>query len=209
MRFLIPTLLALTHFALAVPLEPVALESGVSPPKQHDVVLEADKDTPAFDRYEMKGDDSQFPRFFIRQLPSGTTVGSLRWPGDPLGGDSQPLRSHTKVLWSPDGRAVAINTNERFYSYTSVLAYDSKSGKFVRVQFPDYKKLTGHATPKSENLRPRCFAQSVRWTPKGFLIYEFGDLPAASYGGSDPLHYRIMLSVTSRGMEVISSEPLN
>jgi hypothetical protein len=209
MRFLITTFLALTHYALAAPLEPVALESGVSPTKQYDVVLEADKDTPAFDRYEMKGDDSQFPRFFIRHLPSGTTVGSLRWPGDPSGGDSQPLRSHTKVLWSPDGSAVAINTDERFYSFTSVLASDPKSGKFVRVQFPDYKKLTGHATPKSEDLKPRGFSQSVCWTPKGFLVYEFGYSPAASYSGSDPLHYRITLRVTSRGMEVISSEPLN
>ena len=209
MRFLIPTLLALAHSALAAPSEPVALERGVSPTKQHDVVLEADKDTPAFARYEMKGDDSQFPKFFIRQLPSGRTVGNLSWPGDPSGGDSQPLRSHTKVLWRPDGSAVAINTDERFYSYTSVLASDPKSGKFVQVQFPDYKKLTGHATPKTEDLKPRGFAQSVRWTPKGFLVYEFGYSPGASYTGSDSLHHRITLRVTSRGMEVISREPLN
>ena len=71
MLSLILAALALGSSALAAPLEPVALENGVSPTKRHDVVLEADKDTPSFERYEMKGDESQFPRFFIRELPSG------------------------------------------------------------------------------------------------------------------------------------------
>jgi hypothetical protein len=168
MRFLILALLTLTYPLLAAPSEPVSLEHGTAPTKRHDVVLAADKDTPSFERYELKGDDSQFPRFLIRELPSGKTVGSLKWPRD-SSSDSQPLRNHTRVLWHPNGTSVAIHTSERYYSHTNILALDPKTGKFIELQFPDYKTLTGHPKPKSADLRPRGFGTALRWTEKAFF----------------------------------------
>jgi hypothetical protein len=208
MRLFTLTLLTLAHSALAVPSEPVALKHGIAPTGKHEVVLEADKDTPSFKRYELKGDDTQFPKFLIRELPSGRTVGKLRWLGD-SSSDSQPLRNHTQILWRPDGRAVAISTSERYYSHTNLFALQPKTGKFIEVPFPDYKTLTGHPQPKAEDLRPRGFGNTFRWTDKGFLVYEMKLSPEASYSGSDPLHHRITLRVTPRGMEVIAREPLD
>ena len=204
MRFLVLALLALTNPLLAAPSEPVALKDGTSPSKQHKVVLEADKDTPSFERYELKGD---VPRFLIRELPGGKTVGSLKWPGD-SSSDSQPLRNHTHILWHPNGTAVAINTSERFYSYTNILALDPKTGKFIELRFPDYKTLTGYPQPKSDDLRPRGFGTALGWTEKGFLLYEMSSTPGASYKGTDPLHHRITLRITPQGMEVIARETL-
>jgi hypothetical protein len=207
MRFLVLALLALANPLLAAPSEPVALKDGISPTKQHEVVLEADKDTPSFERYELKGDDSQFPRFLIRELPGGKTVGSLKWPGD-TSGDSPPLRNHTQILWHPNGTAVAITTSERYYSQTNILALDPKTGKFLELRFPDYKTLTGYPKPKSDDLRPRGFGTALRWTEKGFLLYEMSSMPGASYKGTDPLHHRITLRVTPQGMEVVDREAL-
>ena len=205
MRLLILIILTICSYAVGSPLEPVALENGVSPTKHHEVVLEADKDTPSFARYEMKGDDSQFPKFLIRELPSGKVVGRLSWPGDP-GSDKQPLRSHTKILWHPDGGAVAINTDERFYSFTNIFSLDPKSGKFVEVKFPDYKALTGFPEPNTNQLQPRGFSRVVGWTKEGGLVYETSVTPLPSYNGADPLSHRVTLRVTSKGMKVIRRE---
>lgn len=170
---------------------PDALEGGTSPTKLHDVVLDTTPETPVL---------------LVRELPGHRIVGRLEWPGDPTGGDTQPLRTHAKVLWQPTGKAVAINTDERFYSYTSVLALQPKSSKFVQVQFPDYKALTGFPAPNPDHLRPRAFACSERWTPKGNLVYSIGYAPDASYDGPDPLSHRITLSVTPTGMKVLRRE---
>ena len=206
MRLLIPIFLTLCTFATAAPLEPVALENGVSPTKRHEVVLEADKDTPSYARYEMKGNDSQFPGFLIRELPSGKTIGRFSCIADP-NSDEQPLRSHVKILWRPDGGAVAICTSERFYSYTNVFALDPKSGKFVEVQFPDYKTLTGFPEPNTDQLKPRGFSSVQRWTSEGDLVYEIYLSPLATYRGADPLRHRVTLQVTPKRMKVIRREP--
>ena len=197
----------MAHSALATPTEPVVLEQGTASTGKHEVVLEADKDTPSFEQYELKGDHTQFPKFLIRELPSGRTVGSLKWPGD-SSGDHQPLRNHTRILWRPDGKAVVINTSERHYSGTSVFALQ-KTGKFIEVPFPDYKTLTGHPQPKTEDLRPRGFGYALRWTAEGLLVYEVKFAPEASYSGADPLHHRITLRVSPEGMEVIARAPLD
>ena len=208
MRHLLSTLLVVAWPAIAAPPEPVALENGVSPSKHHEVVLEADKDTPSFARYELKGDDSEFPAFLVLELPGRRVLGRFNWPGDPSAGDEQPLRSHTQVLWSPSGDAVAINTDERFYSYSSILAHDRDSNRFVAVPFPDYKALTGFAPPDSDQLRPRGFARALEWTPDGLLVYAISSSPLPSYEGADPLRHRIILRVTPHGMEVVRREPL-
>lgn len=203
MRLLIlPILLGLCSAAIAAPLEPVALENGVSPTKRYEVVLEADKDSPSFKRYEMKGDASQFPRFLIREISSGKTVGSLPWTGDP-GSDEQPLRKHCEIIWRGDGGAVAINTHERFYSYTSVFVLDPKSGKFTEVLFPDYKTLTGFPEPNVDQLKPCGRDRVLGWTQKGDLVYGISLTPLASYKGNDPLNHRIELRVSPKGMKVI------
>ncbi len=188
------TLLATLFFFAAVGAfasTPDALEGGTSPNRRHEVVLDTAPETPVL---------------LVRELPSHHVVGRLEWPGDPTGGDTQPLRTHAKVLWQPTGEAVAINTDERFYAYTSVLARQPESGKFVHVQFPDYKTLTGFPPPNPEHLRPRGFARSLRWTPEGHLVYVIGYAPDASYDGPDPLSHRITLSVTPTGMKVIRRE---
>ncbi|MDF3056131.1 MAG: hypothetical protein K0R17_346 [Rariglobus sp.] len=204
MRILLTVLLAFATTVFGAPPEPVALENGTAPTKRYEVVLEADKDTPKFQRYEFKGDDSQFPAILIRQLPNGGIVGRLSWPGD-AHSDDQPLRSHTTVLWHPRGDVVAINTNERNYAYSSIFALQSDTGKFVEVRFPDYKTLTGFPTPNSDQLRPRGFGRAVRWTKEGHLIYTLRLLPE-TYTGADPLSHRITLRVTPKGMEVIRRE---
>ena len=138
------TLLATLFFFAAVGAfasTPDALEGGTSPNRRHEVVLDTAPETPVL---------------LVRELPSHHVVGRLEWPGDPTGGDTQPLRTHAKVLWQPTGEAVAINTDERFYAYTSVLARQPESGKFVHVQFPDYKTLTGFPPPN-----PSTFARAV------------------------------------------------
>lgn len=178
-------------FAMAA--APDTLEGGVSPTKQHEVVLDAEPETPVL---------------LIRELPGHREVGRIEWPGDPTGGDEQPLRTHASVLWRPGGEAVAINTNERFYSGTSVLARLPQTGRFVEVKFPDYKTLTGYPLPNSEHLRPRGAGLATRWTPEGHLVYEMILSPAASYTCPDPLRHRITLQVTSEGMKVIHREPL-
>ena len=205
MRVIFLSILCLSSYALAIPSEPVALQNGVSPSKRYEVVLEADKDTPSFKRYEMKGDPSQFPRFLIRELPGGRTVGSLSWTGDP-GSDEQPLRSHCKVLWRGDGTAVAINTHERFYSYTSIFALAPKTGKFVEIKIPDYKTLSGFSEPNTEQLKPCGGDRVLGWTKEGALVYEISLTPLASYKGDDPLEHRISLRVTSKGMTVLKRE---
>lgn len=194
--------------ALAAPSEPVALEDGLSPDKRYEVVLEADKDTPSFARYEFKGDASQYPKFLIRDTATGRIVGRQKWPGDSTAGDERMLRNHARVLWRADGGAVAINTDERFYSYTSVLARGPKDVEFICVSFPDYKTLTGFAMPNSDDLRPRGFASATEWNSQGLLVYHFESSPLPSYKGVDPLKHRVTLRVTERGMEVFSREAL-
>ena len=205
MRTALLTVFAFAVELIAAPPEPVPLEHGVSPNKRYDVVLEADKDTPAFQRYEFKGDDSEFPAFLVRELPSHRIVARLTWPGDASAGDEQPLRSHTRVLWSPAGDAVIVNTNERFYSYSSVLTVQPETGRFVQVPFPDYKTLTGFEPPDSSQLRARGFTRA-EWTPEGLLVYAISSSPQPSYDGPDPLRHRITLRVTPTRMEVVGRE---
>jgi hypothetical protein len=191
MRSLLATLFVFVFGVATYGAAPDALEGGTSPTKRHEVVLDAAPETPVL---------------LVREIPSHRIVGRLEWPGDPSGGDTQPLRTHAKVLWQPGGAAVAINTDERFYAYTSVLARQPKSGRFVQVQFPDYKTLTGFPSPNFDHLRPRGFARSLRWTPKGHLVYVISYAPDASYDAPDPLNHRITLSVTPTGMKVIRRE---
>ncbi len=207
MRVLIVTLLISGSTLIAAPSEPVSLSQGVAPTTRYEVVLEADKDTPGFQRYELKGEASEFPAILVREISGQRIVGRLSWPGDPSGGDSQPLRAHTEVLWSPTGEAVAINTNERLHSYSSVLALEPDTGKFVQVPFPAYKTLTGFSPPNSEQLRARGFTRAHEWTREGHLIYSIHYSPAASSVGADPLSHRIALRITHKGMEVIRREP--
>ena len=190
MRTLLATLLLFAGVG-ALADSPDALEGGTSPSKRHEVVLDTAAETPLL---------------LVRELPGNRVVGRLEWPGDPSGGDTQPLRTHAAVLWQPTGEAVAINTDERLYAYTSVLARQPESGKFVQLQFPDYKTLTGFPPPNPDQLRPRAFTRAVAWTADGNLIYAIGYSPDASYEGADPLSHRITLRITSKGMEVIRRE---
>jgi hypothetical protein len=187
----------------APPSEPVGLEGGISPTKRHEVVLEADKDTPTYRSYEFKEDSG--PKILIRELPGKRVVAKLLWPGDP-NSDAQPLRTHTAVLWSPDGECVAINTSERHYAHSSVFARDPESGKFVEVEVPDYKTMTGFAPPDSDKLRARGFANALSWTPEGHLVYILRLSPGGLYEGKDPLVHRTTLRVTPKGMVVVRRE---
>ncbi len=197
--------LACASLLLAAPDEPVALKDGTSPNKRFEIVLEADKDTPSFAAYELKGDS--YPKFLVREVSTGKIVGRLACVGDSQS-DAMPLREHATLFWRQDSLAVVINTSERFYSHSVVLAYDLAKKEFREVAFPDYKTSTGFAVPSSDDLRPRGFSSARGWDDDGRLTYEIMLVPGAAYRGADPLYHRITLHVSPGGMEVVSREAL-
>lgn len=203
MKKLALSFLLASAVSAAPPTEPVSLVDGVSPTKRHELVLEADKDTPTYQSYEFKGGSG--PKILVRELPSLRVVANIPWQGDP-DSDARPLRSHTSVIWSGDGERVAINTSERHYRHTAVFARDSKTGAFVEVEFPDYKTMTGFAPPDSEKLQARGFGDALSWTAEGHLIYVLKLVPGGLHDGKDPLVHRVTLRITPKGMEVIRRE---
>lgn len=185
--------------------EPVPLENGKSPDGRFEVVLEADKDTPGYEKYEMKG--GSYPAFLILDQESGKALVRIEFPGD-VQSDQQPLRKHTKILWSPKSSAVAINTDERFYSHLTLAAFDEESGVFKKVIVPDYMTLTGFPDPPREQLRARGREFAEGWTEDGHLIYRLRYAPMPSFEGDDPLRHRIELAVESDGFKVVRRLPL-
>lgn len=184
----------------------IALENGVSPDKKFEVVLEADKDTPLYKGYEFKGGNDQFPAFLIREIKTGKVLARVGWEGD-ADSDQRPLRSKSNVYWSPSGTAVILNTSERNYSHSCIWAIDEKSGEFKRLEFPDYKTMTGFEAPSSGDLRPRGFSSSS-WTKEGDLICELVLSPLTSKDGGDPMQHKIKLRLGPGGFEVIAREKL-
>ena len=181
------------------------MEDGTSPNGKYDVVLEADKDTPTYQKYEMKGED--VPRLLVREIASKKVISSLPFPSD-LDSDQRPLRDHTKVIWRADSAALIINTHERFYSYTNILVLDPKNLRFRDLEFPDYKQLTGLEAPKAEDLTSRSHEYGREWSKEGLLVYEMLLHRSGTYNGDDPLHHRVFLRVGTDGMEVVRHEPI-
>ena len=184
----------------------VALENGVSPDKKFEVVLEADKDTPLYKKYEFKGGNDQFPAFLIREIQTGKVMARVGWVGD-ADSDQRSLRSKSNVYWNPSGTAVILNTSERNYSHSCIWAIDKKSGEFKRLEFPDYKTMTGFEAPSSDDLRPRGFSSSS-WTKDGDLKCEFVLSPLNPKDGGDPMRHKITLRLGPGGIEVIGREKL-
>jgi hypothetical protein len=205
MKRVIPLLWVLCCTAIAGPAEPVALENGASPNGKYDVVLEADKDTPSYSKYEFKADNS--PKLLLRELRSKKILQTLSYPCDP-DSDMRPLREHTGIIWRPDSGALVINTSERFYSHMNVFVLNKKAGLFQEVNLPSYKSMTGFDVPKSEDLMARGHSSGTNWTEDGLLVYEIFLSPAGSYNGKDPLTHRVFLRLKPNEMEVVRHEPI-
>ncbi len=184
----------------------VALENGVSPSKKYEVVLEADKGSPRFERYEFKGDNDQYPAFLILEVASGEILTRLPWGSD--SSDWPSLREGSKVSWNPAGDSVILNTSSRFYSASSIWSFEVKSGVFKETGLPDYKTLTGFNAPKSDDLRPRVGASSS-WNERGDLVHEIILSPLVDPKNGDPMHHRITLRMGPKGWTVVSREKLH
>jgi hypothetical protein len=200
-------LLFLMVFAQLSGAQTRALENGVSPDGRFEVVLEADIDDPAFSRYELKGEDDQFPAYLVLQRQSGKILMRIRYPADSHS-DKQPLRKHTKVLWSPLSTAVAINTRERFYTHTSLAVFDPGKVEFRRVELPDYETLTSFSKPDSRKLKPRGASWVSAWTSEGHFIYE-SRLASLVDEELDPLRHRVELSIGAEGCKVVKRLPIS
>lgn len=191
----------------ALAAEPVPLKDGRSPDQRFEVCLEADKDTPSFAKYQFKGGEENFPAFVVREIKTGKILSRFGYPSDPHS-DKRPLREKVSVSWHPDSQRVFMNSRERFYTATTVVAYHAKEKEFKWIPFPSYEKLTGFPDPPRRHLRPRCHSISVAWTKAGTLIHELGYSPMPSYKGKDPLLHRIELKVAATGMTVVKRTPL-
>lgn len=183
----------------------VALENGVSPSRKFEVVLEADKGSPRFERYEFKGDNDQYPAFLILEVASGKILTRVPWGSD--SSDWPSLREGSKVSWNPAGDSVILNTSSRFYSASSIWSFDVKSGVFKKTELPDYKTLTGFNEPKSADLRPRAGAYSS-WNDHGDLVHEITLSPLVEPKNGDPMRHRITLHMRPKGWTVVSREKL-
>lgn len=192
--------------ASAEPGAPVALRDGASPDKKYEVVLEADKDSPSYKDYEFKGSEDQFPAFLIRDVKTHKVAARVRWMGDAVS-DEKPLRLRSTVLWNPSGTSVILNTSERFYSHSGVWTLDQASGKFGKLDLPDYKTLTGFEAPTADELRPRGFSSSA-WTKEGNLEHKLILSPLHPKEGGDPFRHHITLRIGPEGFKVIAREEL-
>lgn len=186
---------------IKVPAEPVALENGVSPDKQYDVVLEADTYSSTYPRWA----EGNKPKFFIRKLPEKKIVATVEWEAEE--NPNRLLHEHSGIRWRADGKAVVINTSERNYSHTQVFVLDPKNVTFREVEFPSYKKMTGFPHPNWDDLKARGF-DSSEWNKDGLLVHKMIRLQRPSYQGNDPLRHRTTLRVTLEKMEVVSRQPL-
>jgi hypothetical protein len=192
---------------LAADSQTVSLENGLSPNRRFEIVLEADKGSSRFKAYEFKGDQCQYPAFLIVDATSRKVITRVPWEGD-TGGDEQPLKLHSTVLWNPGSTAVALTTRERFYTHCVVRVYDASRRTFVKVEFPDYKTMTGFPPPAAEDLRSRGYDKAVEWNKKGHLTVELKLSPASSEERPDSLHHRVTLEVSASGMKAVHREML-
>lgn len=169
-------------------------------------MLEAEKGTAAFEAYEFKGDEKEFPAFLIREVRSGKVLTRVRWDGD-ANSDAQPLSLVSTVSWNPAGTAVILNTSERFYSHSGIWAFDQKFGGFKKLVLPDYKTMTGYEAPGSDELRPRGHG-STSWTKDGNLVYELTLEPLHPKDGGDSFRHKITFKFGAGGLEVLKREEL-
>ena len=165
-----------------------------SPDGKLHAVIDIDRDLKI--QPELKEDS--FPRIEITEKMSGKILASIEYFGSE-GDDARPLREHVSVHWRPDSKAFSVTIDDRFYSSSAVFALNSKS-KFVKVEFPSYKTMTGFPEPNSDQLKPRGRSTVEGWDKEGRLIYYLFMSPLASYEGNDPLEHRILLEVTSKRM---------
>ena len=191
-----------TLVTLAQESKGVKLTNGISPNKKFEVVLEADKGSPKYKEYELKGDETEFPAFLIRELSSGKILSRIVWQGD-SNSDQQSLTKKSVINWNNDGSAVIINTSERFYSYSTVWFLD-KDQFFRELIIPDYKTLTGFEKPNTEHLRPRGHT-SMKWSEDGDLIYGIHLQGMRAMKNNDPLSHIITLRLDQKkGLTVIN-----
>jgi hypothetical protein len=183
--------------------EPVPINGGVSPDERYEVVLEADHDSPRFLEYEFKGGEEQFPALLVVHRGSRGILGRFPWPGAATETESR-LRDRTQVKWRSDSAAVAINTRDRFYAQTLVLAHHAESGRFAAVAIPPYAELTGRPMPPDHKLRSRGREISIGWTDEGRLVLETWLWGEVDY----PLSYRLSLRLAGGRFVVHDREPI-
>lgn len=187
-------------FALLVPsiaalADVPAIANSESPNGKLHAVMDIDRDPklkPAW-----KGDS--FPQIEITEKATGKILAKVAYFGA-VGDDLRPLREHVVITWRPDSKALAVRIDDRFYSMSQILALNKES-KFVSVSIPNYKELTGFPDPDRKHLRPRGRASAMGWDKEGRLIYDVFFSPLPSFRGRDPLHHRVLLEVSAKGMK--------
>jgi len=208
LRLQLPLLSLLLSIPLLCRAEPAAIENGRSPDGRFEVVIECDKDSPDYkDRYKLKGGDEDYPALLIRRVRSGKVLLRIPWPGDP-NTDEQLLSTHCKILWDPQSHLVAMNTNERFYSYTEVYRFQPKENSFSEVPLPSYPRLTGYPTPNTQLLKARSHEWATGWSRRGNLIYYILLSPRGTYTGEDTMYHRVAISFAKRKPRVAARRML-
>jgi hypothetical protein len=147
----------------------VEVPRSESPDGHFVIMIETDKDQPG---YEM---DSA-PKMWIEDKKLKKRLVEFNFGADPSS-DAQPLRTHTKVMWNPEGDAVAIQFQERHYSHLSVYRlYGSlaEPQAFVPCQLPPDHEIIPKIVPRFKEFRSRWFQYPEAWIDSHTLLYTAG-----------------------------------
>lgn len=147
----------------------VEVPRSESPSGQFVLMIETDKDLAG---YEM---DSA-PTMWIEDRKNNRRLVEFSFAADPCS-DEQPLRTRTKVLWNAQSDAVAIQFEERFYSYLSVYRLKgslTSPEAFTPCQLPPDREIIERMVPRFKEFRSRWFQHPDAWIDSHTLLFTAG-----------------------------------
>ncbi|WP_146848762.1 hypothetical protein [Brevifollis gellanilyticus] len=162
MRFSLAGLCFLLH---GTSFAQVEVPRSESPNGDFVVMMETDKDQPG---YEL---DSA-PKMWIEHRKQKKRLVDFSFGADPSS-DTQPLRTHTKVLWNTAGDAVAIQFQERHYSHLSVYRLKgdlSDPESFLACPLPVDGEIIQKLVPRFKEFRSRWFQHPDAWIDDHTLL---------------------------------------
>ncbi len=190
--------MALVMFAIsavAAKADVIPVPGSDSPDGKLCAVMDVDRD-PTIIPEGQGGDD---PRIEITDKKTRRILISIGYFGT-VGDDERPLREHVHVTWRQDSRAFGVAIDDRHFTSSEVYVLN-KNAKFVSVDFPDYKTMTGFPEPTGDCGKSEGFTVEG-WDSKGRLIYGIFYSAGPLFTGKDPLIHRVFLKVSATKMVV-------
>lgn len=132
-------------------------------------MINTDKDQKG---YEM----DSLPKMWIEDTRTKKRMAEFDFGADPSS-DMQPLRTHTMVLWSSSGDAVAIQFQERHYSHLTVYRLEGSLAEprsFVQCPLPEDTEIIKRLVPRFKEFRSRWFQYPEAWIDDHTLLFTSG-----------------------------------